>query len=50
MAPELVFDTGLGDPYVLRTGGQAIGPVVTGSVEYIEAASICAPTPTWRPS
>ncbi|MET9692947.1 carbonic anhydrase [Streptomyces sp. NPDC006514] len=34
VAPELVFDTGLGDPYVLRTGGQAIGPVVTGSVEY----------------
>ncbi|MCX4717343.1 carbonic anhydrase [Streptomyces virginiae] len=34
VAPELVFDTGLGDLYVLRTGGQAIGPVVTGSVEY----------------
>ncbi|MET8295177.1 carbonic anhydrase [Streptomyces sp. NPDC005180] len=32
--PELVFDTGLGDLYVLRTGGQALGPVVTGSVEY----------------
>lgn len=32
--PELVFDTGLGDLYVLRTGGQAVGPVVTGSVEY----------------
>ncbi|MDJ0382353.1 carbonic anhydrase [Streptomyces sp. G-G2] len=32
--PELVFDTGLGDLYVLRTGGQAIGAVVTGSVEY----------------
>ncbi|WP_277607520.1 carbonic anhydrase [Streptomyces sp. W1SF4] len=34
VAPELVFDTGLGDLYVLRTGGQAVGPVVTGSVEY----------------
>ncbi|MFD7080550.1 carbonic anhydrase [Streptomyces sp. NPDC002181] len=34
VAPELIFDTGLGDLYVLRTGGQAIGPVVTGSVEY----------------
>lgn len=34
MAPELVFDTGLGDLYVLRTGGQAIGPVVTDSVVY----------------
>ncbi|WP_186003180.1 MULTISPECIES: carbonic anhydrase [unclassified Streptomyces] len=32
--PELLFDTGLGDLYVMRTGGQAIGPVVTGSVEY----------------
>ncbi|MEU7551467.1 carbonic anhydrase [Streptomyces sp. NPDC044571] len=34
VAPELVFDTGLGDLYVLRTGGQTVGPVVTGSVEY----------------
>lgn len=34
VAPELIFDTGLGDLYVLRTGGQAVGPVVTGSVEY----------------
>ncbi|MEV7544829.1 carbonic anhydrase [Streptomyces sp. NPDC089915] len=32
--PELLFDTGLGDMYVLRTGGQTLGPVVTGSVEY----------------
>ncbi|TKK85988.1 carbonic anhydrase [Herbidospora galbida] len=32
--PELVFDTGLGDLFVMRTGGQAIGPVVTGSIEY----------------
>ncbi|MDX3073451.1 carbonic anhydrase [Streptomyces sp. NPDC088354] len=32
--PELLFDTGLGDLYVMRTGGQALGPVVTGSVEY----------------
>ncbi|WP_198168062.1 carbonic anhydrase [Herbidospora yilanensis] len=32
--PELVFDTGLGDLFVMRTGGQAVGPVVTGSVEY----------------
>jgi carbonic anhydrase len=32
--PELVFDTGLGDLYVMRTGGQTVGPVVTGSVEY----------------
>ncbi|POX47201.1 carbonic anhydrase [Streptomyces sp. Ru72] len=32
--PELLFDTGLGDLYVMRTGGQAVDPVVTGSVEY----------------
>ncbi|MFF5212937.1 carbonic anhydrase [Streptosporangium sp. NPDC000396] len=32
--PELVFDTGLGDLFVMRTGGQAVGPVVIGSVEY----------------
>jgi carbonic anhydrase len=34
VAPELVFDTGLGDLFVMRTGGLAVGPVVTGSVEY----------------
>lgn len=28
--PELLFDTGLGDLYVMRTGGEAVGPVVTG--------------------
>ncbi|MGW2285633.1 carbonic anhydrase [Streptomyces phaeochromogenes] len=32
--PELLFDTGLGDPFVLCTGGGVVGPVVTGSVEY----------------
>ncbi|WP_416973701.1 carbonic anhydrase [Streptomyces sp. 4F14] len=32
--PELLFDTGLGDLFVLRTGGAVVGPVVTGSVEY----------------
>ncbi|MEV0963461.1 carbonic anhydrase [Streptomyces sp. NPDC049910] len=32
--PELLFDTGLGDLFVMRTGGEAIDPVVTGSVEY----------------
>ncbi|TMR08146.1 carbonic anhydrase [Nonomuraea turkmeniaca] len=32
--PELVFDTGLGELYVMRSGGVAIGPVITGSVEY----------------
>ncbi|WP_328438066.1 carbonic anhydrase [Streptomyces sp. NBC_00444] len=32
--PELIFDTGLGDLFVMRTGGQVVAPVVTGSVEY----------------
>ncbi|GAA3692334.1 carbonic anhydrase [Nonomuraea antimicrobica] len=32
--PELVFDTGLGDLYVMRSGGAAVGPVITGSIEY----------------
>lgn len=32
--PELVFDTGLGDLFVMRTGAQTVGPVVIGSVEY----------------
>ncbi|MEU6181760.1 carbonic anhydrase [Streptomyces coeruleorubidus] len=32
--PELVFDTGLGDLFVICTGGQVVPPVVVGSVEY----------------
>jgi carbonic anhydrase len=32
--PELVFDTGLGDLYVMRSGGTAVDPVITGSIEY----------------
>ncbi|GAA4040800.1 carbonic anhydrase [Streptomyces shaanxiensis] len=32
--PELLFDTGIGDLFVMRTGGQVVAPVVTGSVEY----------------
>lgn len=34
VSPELLFDTGLGDLFVMRTGGQVVGDVVTGSVEY----------------
>ncbi|WP_211267307.1 carbonic anhydrase [Nonomuraea candida] len=34
VAPELVFDTGLGDLFVMRSGGVAVDPVITGSVEY----------------
>ncbi|MDX3452533.1 carbonic anhydrase [Streptomyces sp. ME02-8801-2C] len=32
--PELVFDTGIGDLFVIRTGGQVVQPVVVGSIEY----------------
>ncbi|WP_027660243.1 carbonic anhydrase [Salinispora fenicalii] len=32
--PELIFDVGLGDLFVTRTGGEAVSPVVTGSLEY----------------
>lgn len=32
--PELVFDQGFGDLFVIRTVGHAVTPVVTGSVEY----------------
>jgi carbonic anhydrase len=32
--PELVFDAGLGDLFVLRTAGQTIDPLITGSAEY----------------
>jgi carbonic anhydrase len=32
--PEMVFDAGIGDLFAIRTGGQVVAPVVTGSVEY----------------
>jgi carbonic anhydrase len=32
--PELLFDTGIGDLFVMRTGGQVVAPVVVGSAEY----------------
>ena len=32
--PELVFDQGLGDLFVVRTAGQVIDNVVLGSLEY----------------
>ncbi|MGC9542457.1 carbonic anhydrase [Streptomyces sp. UG1] len=32
--PEMVFDTGIGDLFAIRTGGQVVAPVVTGSIEY----------------
>jgi carbonic anhydrase len=37
--PELVFDRGLGDLFVVRTGAQATDDVTLGSVEYGPVAS-----------
>ncbi|MCV7382080.1 carbonic anhydrase [Mycobacterium alsense] len=34
VAAELIFDLGLGDTFVVRTAGQAIGSAVLGSIEY----------------
>lgn len=34
VSPELVFDTGLGDLFVMRSGGVAVAPVIVGSVAY----------------
>jgi carbonic anhydrase len=34
VAPELLFDQGLGDLFVLRTAGNVLADVVTGSIEY----------------
>jgi carbonic anhydrase len=32
--PEIIFDAGLGDLFVVRVAGNIIGPVVMGSIEY----------------
>jgi carbonic anhydrase len=34
VAPELIFDTGLGDLFVLRVAGNIADPAVVGSIEY----------------
>lgn len=34
VAPELVFDRGLGDLFVIRTAGQAIDAAAVGSIEF----------------
>ncbi len=34
VSPELVFDQGLGDLYVVRTAGNVVDPIVLGSIEY----------------
>ena len=35
--PELVFDAGLGDVFVVRTAGEVVDPVAIGSIEYAVA-------------
>lgn len=32
--PELVFDQGLGDVFIIRTAGEVLDPIAKGSVEY----------------
>ncbi|MFF7359082.1 MULTISPECIES: carbonic anhydrase [Streptomyces] len=34
LAAEIIFDRGLGDLFVVRTAGHAMGPEVIGSIEY----------------
>lgn len=34
MPPELIFDQGLGDIFVIRVAGNVAGPVELGSIEY----------------
>jgi carbonic anhydrase len=34
LAAEIIFDRGLGDLFLVRTAGQALGPEVLGSIEY----------------
>ncbi|WP_025616894.1 carbonic anhydrase [Salinispora cortesiana] len=38
LAVELIFDRGLGDLFVVRTAGHAVGPEVLGSIEYAVTA------------
>ena len=32
--PELLFDQGLGDIFVIRVAGNVVDPIVLGSIEY----------------
>lgn len=34
VTPELVFDTGVGDLLIVRSGAQTIDPLVSGAIEY----------------
>ncbi len=37
VAPELIFDQGLGDLFVLRVAGNVLVPVITGSIEFSQS-------------
>src|SRR5262249_56051668 len=37
VTPELIFDQGLGDLFVLRLAGNVVEPAVLGSIEYAAA-------------
>jgi carbonic anhydrase len=37
VAPEIVFDLGLGDAFVVRTAGNLVDPFALGSIEYAVA-------------
>jgi carbonic anhydrase len=44
VAPELIFDQGVGDQFVVRVAGNAVtgaGPIVKGSIEYAVAELGC---------
>lgn len=34
LSPEIIFDQGLGDIFVIRTAGNLLDPIVLGSIEY----------------
>ena len=34
VTPELIFDQGLGDVFIVRVAGNVVDPIVLGSVEY----------------
>ncbi|MEW6087225.1 MAG: carbonic anhydrase [bacterium] len=37
VAPEYIFDAGLGEIFIIRTAGNVVDPVVLGSIEYAVA-------------
>lgn len=38
--PEIIFDQGLGDLFVLRVAGNVLAPVITGSIEYSQTFAV----------